>query len=234
MLQEEIFRSGELLLPTTPPEAGGPVETVPLSGTILVIVTVLLFLLTLRNFLNVLPYLRDSMSRARGSAALENSVKVSRDRNLVAAVFLLPAILLAFRYELYDPAFIRDWNPDFRLLAVAGAFLAFLLLRYLLYIWLRPRRRYDDYQMAYRAGHTYFILLMLLVLVTVGILYVAGVDDLLVKRILLIETGVVYLVYLLRKGQILSTSCKPLTTFLYLCALELLPAALLAGSVMIP
>ena len=152
----------------------------------------------------------------------------------MAAVFLLPAILLAYRYELYDPAFIRDWNPDFRLLAVAGAFLAFLLLRYLLYIWLRPRRRYDDYQMAYRAGHTYFILLMLLVLVTVGILYVAGVDDLLVKRILLIETGVVYLVYLLRKGQILSTSCKPLTTFLYLCALELLPAALLAGSVMIP
>ena len=98
MLQEDLFRSGELLLPTTPPEAAAPVETVPLSVTILVVATVLLFLLTIRGFLNVLPYLRDSISRARGSAALENSVKVSRDRNLVAAVFLLPAILLMFRY----------------------------------------------------------------------------------------------------------------------------------------
>ena len=230
MLQDDVFRSGRLLLPDTPPEAAAPVESVPLAGTILVVVTILLFLLAIRSFLNVLPYLRDSISRARGSAALENSVKVSRDRNLVAAVFLLPTILLAFRYRLYDPAFLQGWEPDFRLLAVAGAFVGFLLLLYLLYRWLRPRRRYDEYQMAYRSGYTFFILLMLLALVTVGVLYVVGADDLMVKRFLLVETGVVYLVYLLRKGQILSVSCKPLTTFLYLCALELLPAGLLAGS----
>ena len=233
MLQEEIFRSGQLLLPETPPEPAFPPETVPLSWTILVVVTVLLFLATIHSFLNVLPYLRDSISRARGSAALENSVKVSRDRNLVAAVFLLPAILLMFRYRLYDPAFLQDWSPDLRFLAVAGAFLGFFLLRYLLFRWLMPRRRYDDYQMAYRVGHTYFILLMLLALTTVGVLYLVGVDEVMVKRFLLVEAGVAYLLYLLRKGQILSASCKPLTTFLYLCALELLPACLLAGSAMI-
>ena len=189
MLQEDLFRSGELLLPTTPPEAAAPVETVPLSVTILVVATVLLFLLTIRGFLNVLPYLRDSISRARGSAALENSVKVSRDRNLVAAVCLLPAIVLAYRYRLYDPVFIRDLDPDFRLLAVAGAILGFLLLRYLLYRWMMPRRRYDDYQMAYRVGHTYLILLMMLALLTVGVHYVIGSDDLMIKRFLLVEPG---------------------------------------------
>ncbi len=234
MLQEDIFRSGELLLPTTPPEAAAPVETVPLSGTILVVAAVLLFLVTIRSFLNVLPYLRDSISRARGSAPLENSVKVSRDRNLVAAVFLLPAILLVFRYRLYDPAFLQDLEPDYRLLAVAGAILGFLLLRFVLYRWMMPRRRYDDYQMAYRVGYTYFILLMMMALVTVGILYIIGADDLMVKRFLLVETGLTYLLYLLRRTQILSTSCKPLTTFLYLCGLELLPAALLVGSAVIP
>ena len=87
--------------------------------------------------------------------------------------------------------------------------------------------------MAYRVGHTYFILLMLLALTTVGVLYLVGVDEVMVKRFLLVEAGVAYLLYLLRKGQILSASCKPLTTFLYLCALELLPACLLAGSAMI-
>ena len=84
--------------------------------------------------------------------------------------------------------------------------------------------------MAYRAGYTFFILLMMLLLATVGILYLAGVDDLVISRFLLVETGIVYLIYVLRRGQILSVSCNPLTTFLYLCGLELLPTGLLVAS----
>ena len=232
MLQD-VFRSGRLLLPDTPPESPAPVEAVPLTGTLLVVASILLFLLILRSFLTVLPYLRDTVLRARGSAALENSVKVSRDRNLVAAVFLLPAVLLIFRYRLYDPSFLQGLGPDVRLLVIAGVFFGYLLLRYLLSRWARPRRRYDDYQMAYRAGYTFFILLMMLALATVGILYLVGVDDLIISRFLLIEAGVVYLIYLLRRGQILSLSCNPLTTFLYLCGLELLPTALLVASAVI-
>ena len=232
MLQD-VFRSGRLLLPDTPPDPPAPVEAVPFTGTLLVVASILLFLLILRSFLTVLPYLRDTVLRARGSAALENSVKVSRDRNLVAAVFLLPAVLLIFRYRLYDPSFLQGLGPDIRLLVIAGVFFGYLLLRYLLSLWARPRRRYDDYQMAYRAGYTFFILLMMLALATVGILYLFGVDDLIISRFLLIEAGVVYLIYLLRRGQILSISCNPLTTFLYLCGLELLPTALLVASAVI-
>ena len=229
MLQD-VFKSGRLLLPDTPPDAPAPVEEVPLTGTLLVVASILLFLLILRSFLTVLPYLRDTVLRARGSAALENSVKVSRDRNLVAAVFLLPAVLLIFRYRLYDPAFLQGLGPDLRLGVIAGVFFGYLLLRFLLSRCARPRRRYDDYQMAYRAGYTFFILLMMLLLATVGILYLAGVDDLVISRFLLVETGIVYLIYVLRRGQILSVSCNPLTTFLYLCGLELLPTGLLVAS----
>ena len=229
MLQD-VFKSGRLLLPDTPPDAPAPVEEVPLTGTLLVVASILLFFLILRSFLTVLPYLRDTVLRARGSAALENSVKVSRDRNLVAAVFLLPAVLLIFRYRLYDPSFLQGLGPDLRLGVIAGVFFGYLLLRFLLSRWARPRRRYDDYQMAYRAGYTFFILLMMLLLATVGILYLAGVDDLVISRFLLVETGIVYLIYVLRRGQILSVSCNPLTTFLYLCGLELLPTGLLVAS----
>ena len=197
-----------------------------MAASLLVAVSVLLFLLALRNFLNVLPYLADNVFRARGSAALENSVRVSRDRNIVAAVFLIPAILLVYRYRLVDVAWFGTLSPDMRLVAVAGVFVGYLVIRFLLYRWLRPRRRYDDYQMAYRAGYTFFILLMMLALATVGVCCVLGVPDETVKTILLVETGVTFLLYFFRKGQILSLSCKPLTTFLYLCALELLPAAL--------
>ena len=234
MLQDDPFQSGRLLLPDTPPEvletAGSGLSYV---GSLLVVLSILLFLLLLRSFLNVLPYISDSVLRARGSAALENSVRVSRDRNLVAAVFLIPAILLIYRYRLVDVAWFDSLAPYLRLLVIAGIVVAYLLLRFLLYLWLRPRRRYDDYQMAYRAGYTFFILLMMLALPTVGILYVLGAPDLTVRTFLLVEAGVMYLLYLLRRGQILSLSCKPLTTFLYLCALELLPTALLVVPAMV-
>ena len=226
-MQYEPFQSGQLLLPDTPPDALAPAgEGLSMVASILVAVSVLLFLLALRSFLNVLPYLADGIFRARGSAALENSVRVSRDRNLVAAVFLIPAILVIYRYRLVDVGLFDTLSPDMRLLAVAGVFVGYLLIRFLLYRWMKPRRRYDDYQMAYRAGYTFFILLMMLVLVTVGVCYILQLPDETVKMVILIETGVMFFLYLVRRGQILSLSCKPLTTFLYLCGLELLPAAL--------
>ena len=225
---DDPFSAGQLLLPDTPPEAlAATGEELSLAASILVAVSVLLFLVALRSFLNVLPYLSDSILRARGSAALENSVRVSRDRNLVAAVFLIPAILLIYRYRLFDIAYFDTLSPDLRLAAVAGVFVGYLLLRFLLYRWMRPRRRYDDYQMAYRAGYTFFILLMMLVLLTVGICYVLRLPDETVKTLLLVETGVMYLLYIFRRGQILSMSCNSLTTFSYLCGLEFLPTALL-------
>ena len=233
-MTDEPFKSGQLLLPDTPPETvEAAAEGIPYLATIGVVVSVLLFLLVLRSFLNVLPYLADSILRSRGSAALENSVRVSRDRNLVALVFVIPAILLVFRYRLYDPAFVQEFSPDIRLLVIAGVFAGYLLLRYLLSLWMRPRRRYDDYVMAHRVGYTFFILLMLLALVTVGILYLLQVPDLIVKTFLLAEAGVVYLLYLFRKSQILSLSCNSLTTFLYLCGLELLPTAALVVSAVV-
>ena len=227
-MQYEPFQTGRLLLPDTPPdavEAAG--DGLSMAASLLVAVSVLLFLLALRSFLNVLPYLADNIFRARGSAALENSVRVSRDRNLVAAVFVIPAILLIYRYRLFDIAWFDTLSPDMRLAAVAGVFVVYLFIRFLLYRWFRPRRRYDDYQMAYRAGYTFFILLMMLALLTVGICYVLHLSDLTIKTLLLAEAGVMYLLYLFRRGQILSMSCNSLTTFLYLCGLELLPTALL-------
>lgn len=227
-MQYDPFQTGQLLLPDAPPAAlTGAGEGLSMIASLLVAVSVLLFLLALRSFLNILPYLADNILRARGSAALENSVRVSRDRNLVAAVFLIPAILLIYRYRLVDAAILDTLSPDYRLLAIAGLFIGYLLIRFLLYRWLRPRRRYDDYQTAYRTGYTFFIMLMMLALVSVAVCYVLHLPDPMVKTVLLVETGVLFLLYLLRRGQILSLSCKPLTTFLYLCALELLPAAML-------
>ena len=225
-MPEEPFTSGRLLLPQTPPEVPQAAGTGLTWGTSLAVaLSVLLLLLVLRSFLNILPYLWDGLFRARGSSALEGSVRVSRDRNLVAAALLPPAFLLIFRYRLFDIGPFDALSPDGRLLAVSGVFLGYVLLRFLLYAWLRPRHRLAEYQAAYRSGFTFFILLMLLALATVGILYLAGAPDLTVKTFLLVEAGVAFVMNLLRRGHFLSSFCKPLTTFSNLCALELLPAA---------
>ena len=227
MLQE-AFKSGELLLPDAPVEpVSQAAEQVPLLMSLMVLAFVLLAIVLLPAFLHILPALADSVLRARGSSSLENSVRQSRDRTLVALVLMIPAFLLVYRYRLYDPSFLRDLPPNYRFLAIAGVFTGFMLLRLVLYLAFKPRRRFDFYRQAHRTGFTFFILLMMVVLFTVGILFLFDCNDLTIRSFIYTELALTYLLLLVRRTQILSLSCKPLTTFLYLCALELLPAATL-------
>lgn len=207
---------------------------VPLSVSILVLVFVVLMILLIPTFLQLVPYIADSFFRARGSSALENSVRVSRDRNMVALVMLLPAFLLTFRYRLYNPDFLAWKDGDARLWLVAAAFGAFFVLRLVIYVLLKPRRRYEAYQTAHHASYTFFILMVLLMLVTAGVMYIFKAQDAVIRLVLYIEIATVYFIFLVRRSQILSLSCNHFRTFLYLCALELFPtAALIVSAVLL-
>ena len=197
---------------------------------VLVIVSVLLGIVLLKRFIQFFPYMADCVLRARGSLALEKSVRTSTDRDILGVALLLPADLLMYRYRLYDPAFLQGLSPNMYMLSLLGVLLAFVLLRLALYLLMKPRRRNDIYRLAHKADYTYFVLLMLLLLFTVGILSLTPCNDLTVRRFIYIETIAVYAVFLLRKAQILSMSCNPLRTFLYLCGLEFLPTSLLVLS----
>jgi hypothetical protein len=228
------FKSGELLLEQSPSPAVESAGGTPVLMGILVTVFVVLALLLVKNFLHVLPFLWDSVFRARGSVALENNVRVARERNQQVFVLMIPAILFIYRYRLYDARFLQSLEGNWRLAAVAGVFLAYLLLRYLMYLILKPKRRSDHYRMAHRAGFTFFILLLLPAILGVIILYFFRANDFIIKSFLYILAALTYLVFLVRKSQILSLSCNPLLTFLYLCGLEILPTgALIATAVLL-
>lgn len=231
----EAFKSGKLLLPDAPTgvtEAAG--VPVPVSVSILVAVFVILMILLLRTFLQLLPFIADSLSRARGSTALENSVRVSRDRNTVAMVMMLPAFLLAFRYRLYNPDFIAAYSGDARLWLIGACLTGYLVLRLIIYLLLKPRRRYENYQVAHHASYTFFIIMVLILLITAGVLSLFNIQDSAMRLVLYVETAVVYLVFLIRRSQILALSCNHFRTFLYLCALELIPtAALIVSAVLL-
>lgn len=229
-----LFRTlGEMLLPTSPAEAV-PVQAgeLPLLGEIMMVVFILLSLLLVGNFLSIIPHLADSILRARGSTTLEGSVRVSRDRNIIAMVFVIPAVIMLFRYRIYYPDFMQEMTPTARLLATAGAVFAFVVLRHIIFLWLKPRRS-DAYVMSHRAGYSFFILLSLVAFLTVGILSIFDASDLTVRTFLLVEAILFYTMFFFRRVQILSTSCNPFTTFLYLCALEFLPTGLFVASAVV-
>ena len=121
---QDLFQSGSLLLPESPSPAVLPAETgLPLPVKILTLVFVLLLLMQFKRFFSLVPSLWDSVFRARGSFQLENSYRLSHDRTVLAHTFLLPAVLLAFRYRLYDPAFLQGVGDRMYLVWVVGVIL---------------------------------------------------------------------------------------------------------------
>lgn len=226
MLLQSFFNPGELLLGGNPSgEAVLSADVAPLAVSILVVVFLLLSLLLLPRLMDLIPLLFDSLFRARGSSTLENSVRYGIDRRLLCALMLIPTVLILYGFRLYNPAFLRDWPDIWRLAGVAGAFFAFLLLRLLLYWMLMPRRRSENYRLSRATALTYFIVLLLLVMPSLGVMKIIGCDSAVIRLVICIETALVYITFFIRRAQILSLSCNPLRTFLYLCGLELLPTS---------
>ena len=83
---------------------------------IIMVVFVALALLLLPSFFHLAPYLADAVFRARGSEALEFSVRVTRERNMFAYVLLIPAVLIMSRYNLYTASFMDSLQGGWRLL----------------------------------------------------------------------------------------------------------------------
>ena len=206
----------------------------PFLSTLIVAMTLAAILL-LRNILHALPATFESFARIRrGSADIEGSVRLSRDRNLTAALCLLPFVVLLSRFRIYDPDWMEGFGAEGHFAATLGCFCLYLLTRLLLKLWLRPRRGWQDvYTMAVRFSYSSFIILVLILLPTCGILLVAGVNDLTIKWILSDIIFVFFALYSFRKVQIFGLACNPFTTFLYLCALEFLPTALFIASAIV-
>ena len=188
----------------------------------------------LPTFFHLAPYLADAVFRARGSEALEFSVRVTRERNLFAYILLVPAVLIMSRYKLYDPVFMQQLGSEvLYLLGCTGVLAGYLLLRLIIYLLLRPRRNFEYFRLAHRAIYTFFILFMLLALPGIGLMTILDANDVIIKAVLYALLAVVYFIFLVRKAQILSLSCNGLRTFLYLCWLEFFPTAALIVSAVV-
>lgn len=232
MPPSDIFIQGKLEMSAVPVQEAAQVMLWDdfLLNRVLVVAAVLIGIAGLRDLLRLLPELLYCFSRPRASVSLEYNTSVVRMRNTAALISILPFCLLADRFGLFRPelwsAVPEEWSAP----ATVGVFLAYLLLRSVCSALIRPPRLSGTAADAVRRSpRNYFILLTLLMLLTAGLLYIFRPSDTVVRITLYAETALFFLLSLLRSGQILASGFSGLTTILYLCGLELLPAAVLAA-----
>ena len=202
-----------------------------LSNRLLVLAALVLFLFALPDLVRLLPSLLDCCLRSKSCTDLEHSVNRARQRNGCANLLILPFSLLVSRYQLYAPSLITEnippqWNAP----VILGVTLLYLLLRLLVFKLVCPSSGGENARAAHHAGSNIFIVGFILVFLSAGILSFAGLADGVVKTVLLWETALFFLLTLIRCGQILRQICDGFSTILYLCALEIAPAAVIVCS----
>ncbi|MDD5820013.1 MAG: DUF4271 domain-containing protein [Bacteroidales bacterium] len=233
---EIIGQLGQLEMSSRPyslPPAAFCWSEVP-SNRILTCLAVLIFLFNIRNLFSLFSPMIYSLRSARGQVDLEYNVSVSRLRNHIALVFFLPFCLLADRFELFPADFKAELNPNLHCLVSAGAIALYLLFRSLCQALLRafsPGR--DESTALKRSLYSYIISICPIMLLSGALLPAFGVGDAAVRIVLLCILGATLIVSYVRSFQILHAKSSSLLSFLYLCGLEFIPAAVLITAALV-
>jgi len=206
----------------------------PVNTALLVLATFLL-LISLRIFVGIAPLLFDSLTRWKACVNIDASVQLKNDRNTLAVFATLPMALIADRYDFFGAGILDRIPEEWSSLVTLGIIIVWLLVRHLcFYFCLLKAPRQETFRTAHKSFFNYWILAALLLALTAGVIAFTNIPDGTGRSILLYELAVMYLIAILRKSQILLSYCGPLTTFLYLCALEFIPTgALIAGCILL-
>lgn len=231
-MPEEIFRSGQLVM------SGSPVPYQEqaaawgdyLTNDILMVLAVFLVLLNLLDYFKILPTILDCYSRTRASSELEHSVSTSRIRNTTALVLAVPFCLIVDRFGIYSPDLLESVNPLWQAPVIFGVLAAFLFVRAIFRFFFGPKMRGETRSTIINLLYTYFIGMASLMIVTTGIIALFNISEVAACGILTWEIFIFYFFFVVRDLQILSQHFSGLSTILYLCGLELMPAAVLVAS----
>ncbi|MBP5626404.1 MAG: DUF4271 domain-containing protein [Bacteroidales bacterium] len=236
MIGEEVFRSGTLEMSARPWDdlAQAAFWTDLPLNRILCLVAVALMVVNLIDYFRLFPSLLYCIDRSHGAETLEHSLGLARTRTLSAIIYILPLCLAFDRYQIIRPHFWSAIPPAWSAPAMFALFAAYMLVRDLCYLFFRPRRLSGESYAALRHNpFNYLLLVAPILFVTMGVAAIFHLPADLTRYLFLGELLLVWAVSLVRSGQILRKRCTGLSTFLYLCALELVPAALLAAVVIL-
>ncbi len=233
MLDGELFRQGRLEMSSAPlPEFQTPAEWNDLlPNKIAIVLSVVLVLVYLKDIIRLIPPLLYALDRKRGGESLEYNVSAARMRNTVALIYTLPFCLIADYCGAYRPGFWSMVPPEWSSAATLGVMLAYFLLRRLCYAAIRPGKMSAESLATLKHSlYNYFIALVSVAVPTIGILPLFSVREDIISTVFLALTGLAFAFATVRAWQILKSRRSPLPTILYLCGLEILPAAAVVAS----
>lgn len=230
---EEAFSSGELLMRTFPSEAAAAScqwIDFPLNW-LLLLSCILACVFFLNRIIGIFPFITGSLFRWKEIVNLENSIKLTRDRNSIAFIALFIIVLAVSRFDIYSPSYLSLLPRSLHTAGILGAVLLFLLLREIFIIGLSPRSfSIEQYRLANRSIFNFMIFWAAVIVFTVFVRMIFNINLMIIKNLILIQIGFFYFIFLIRKTQIMIKACGHIAAFLYLCSLELLPAGLLIAS----
>ena len=200
----------------------------------LALISTLIAIALLHRFINIFPSLMACTIRWKENINIHNSLKLRTDRNLLSLAMILPFCLCIYHFQIYKPGFLDTMTETLKLTSVIGVFVIYTILRSILYFSLKPPKGHDEtFMAAHYAARTFFILLTLTIIAVAGCLSLFNVPVETTQSVIFWLTGGIYLIFILRKIQILLSGYSFFMSFLYLCALEILPTGVLVSSVVI-
>lgn len=226
---------GTLMLPVTDP---GPLAVhmqwmdYPLNW-IGVTVCTIIFVLTLRTFIHLLPTLWGGLWWEKMILNLEDSVPNTRDRNRLFAATYLPACFLASKYSIFHPSFLAPLGDGLNAIGIIAATAGFFLLRQIIFVIIAasdPAVKCRKARVAQRSVMNFWIVGTFVLCILACILSTALINSDTVRYILIGFGILIYLLFIIRKTEILLSFCNPLKAFSYLCALELIPLAAMVAT----
>ena len=213
------FPNGELHLPVLPFSAGveGAQRWVFTPwGTVVSLVCIVLVLLSIRPLVRIWPMVIRGAAYARTNIEVGRNLSIRRSQDLSLALLAPSTITLLYLYGVFG---ITVWKT---ILFIAGYF----ILRNIVYTILRHRKiSYDDWS---GVGHSLVaggIFLSVLVILSFVLSYIFGIGGNALGTIFRVELILVASIHLKNIFEIVKLYYTPFRTFLYLCALEILPLA---------
>lgn len=178
-------------------------------------------ILAARKFVLMFPLVWASVLRRKKAEVIFENIHLSGERDLLSAVCILPFCLVTARFALFRPEFFESFSEGEITLLTAGAFIAWILLRGLLYLVIAPGKNMsDEWKLARSLSRNHLVVTTVLLLATAGILTILDVDPESARRVLLWLIALAYLMLLRQKMEIIASRYSHFKAFLYLCALE--------------